>query len=170
MESAMPTLISRFSSVDWLTAKGFFFTTKTNRRPFSVETVPRGTDKTLTRSWELILTFTLIFGSNSKPSLLTAHNNSPTLRVPRGTTCFGTISVRPAQVRFGRASQVIFTGSFCCIAPTSCPPQTSDSHIVTGLHRQRIQRAIGRCGNATVADFFFQRRHFALRLLHLQYG
>src|SRR5205085_3592837 len=58
----------------------------------------------------LPISFTLMFGSNSSFSLFTEHNNSPTLRVFRCTTCLGIISVLPSQVLLGSASQVILTG------------------------------------------------------------
>src|SRR5256885_17181108 len=61
----------------------------------------------------------ILFGSSSSLSLFTAQSNSPTLRVPCGTTCFGTISVLPTHVLLGSASQVIFTGSFASSAPSS---------------------------------------------------
>ena len=67
-------------------------------------------------------TFTLILGSSSSLSLLTEHSSSPTLRVFRCTTCFGMLSVLPGQVLFGRASQVIRTGSF-----SSSPPRSGSS-------------------------------------------
>src|SRR6266404_8438904 len=96
----MPTWISRFSSIDLPTPNWFFFTTNTYRRPPWASTAPRGTASTPSRSRELILTFTFVFGSSSSLSLFTEHSSSPTLLVPRATTCFGIISVFPAQLLF----------------------------------------------------------------------
>src|SRR6267378_3897475 len=154
----MPTCISRFSSVDLLTLSWFLLTTNTYRLPPSAATAPRGTDSTPIRSRELMRTFTLIFGSNSSLSLFTAQSNSPTLRVPCGTTCFGMISVFPIHVLLGSASQLIFTGSFASSAP------------ISGLHRHGIQRSIRGRGNSSLPHLFFERRCFILNLLHAQRG
>jgi len=58
-----------------------------------------------------------------------------TLRVPCGTTCFGMISVFPAQLRFGNASQVIITGS-----SASSPPRSGSS--INALTRTLCKSAI----------------------------
>jgi len=75
--------------------------------------------QTLSRSLELMRTLTLMFGSSSSLTLFTVHSSSPTLRAPRATTCLGMVSVLPSHTRFGKASQVIFTGSSGSRAPSS---------------------------------------------------
>ena len=87
-------------------------------------------------------------------------------------------------MRFGNASQVIFTGWSGSRLPSSGSSmnartrtlsevghfrkQVADLDVIASLHRQRVERAVGWSRNASGANFFFQRRHFALRLLDLQ--
>src|SRR6266849_5254965 len=131
----MPTRISRFSSLD-LTPSWFFLTTKTNLRPPSAATAPRGTAKTPIRSRELMRTFTLIFGSSSSLSLFTAQSNSPTLRVP------GDLH---RLIRFQRAElRLIDEGPHANLVQVRhFRQQLSHLHIIPGFHRQRVERSIG---------------------------
>ena len=147
-------------------------------------TAPRGTASTFGRSPTCMRTSTVVFGSRSSRSLVTEQSNSPTLRVPRFTTCFGSTSVFPVHTRSGCASHKISTGwSDRDLPQFRLVDERADAHVmqighlgqrVARLHeisranRQRIQRAVHRRGAMRRGRFRFQILHLRARVLHQQ--
>ena len=110
-----------------------------------------------------------MFGSSSSSSLSTEQSTSPTLRIPRGTTCFGICSVWPVQVlpasrpmllrhpgsaraRRGPARPRKRARARAADRPfrRACPRPSRSRPRFTG---KRIERAVG--GGVTVAERTF---------------